>query len=120
MVLRIRFGGGRTFHRKQGKNRHIAAAAAALLVPLALMAYVLGFWRLASDMGFAGEFGISGVFAHWQIWIPMGALFQIVAGVLNRYGKGGELNVPRILPLSPFSPRMRKPAAVEDRKFSAR
>lgn len=119
MVLRIRLQHGRPIQRKTGKNRHIASAAAALLAPLALMAYVLGFWRLASDMGLAGESGIAGVFSHWQIWIPAGALLQFTAGVLNKYGKGGELNMPRILTLPSFPPRLRK-QAVEERKISSR
>jgi len=119
MVLRIRLPRGRPVQRKQGKNRHVASATAALLAPLALMAYVLGFWRLASDMGLAGEFGFSGILSHWQVWIPMGALLQFTAGVLNKYGKGGDLNVPRILTLPSF-PRLRKEEAVEQRNVSSR
>ena len=57
MIVRIRLKSGRPIQRKRGKNRHVASGLAALLIPLALMAYVLGLWRLASDMGFAGEFG---------------------------------------------------------------
>lgn len=120
MVLRIRLQRGRPIQRKVGKNRHVASAMAALLTPLALMAYVLGFWRLASDMGLAGEFGFSGVFSHWQIWIPMGALVQFTAGVLNKYAKGGELNVPRILTLPSFPLRLRREETVDERKISSR
>jgi hypothetical protein len=69
----------------------------ALLIPAALMAYVLGVWRLASDIGVAGEFGISGVFSHWQIWILIAAVLHISAYVLSRYGRGGDLRVPQAL-----------------------
>jgi hypothetical protein len=79
----------------------------ALLIPLALMAYVLGFWRLASDMGMAGEFGITGLFSHWQVWIPVAVLLQMTAAVLNRYGRGGDLQLPRLLT---FPSRSGKPA----------
>jgi hypothetical protein len=97
MVVRIRLQRGRPRLRKPGKNRHVAFAFGALLTPAALMAYVLGFWRLASDIGAAGEFGITGVFSHWQIWMVLGALLQVAAYVLNRYGRGGDLKVPRFL-----------------------
>ena len=97
MVVRIRFQGSRPFQRKSGKNRHVAAAFAALLIPAALMAYVLGFWRLASDMGAAGEFGIRGLFSHWQIWILLAVALQAASRMLNRYGRGGDFPAPRTL-----------------------
>jgi hypothetical protein len=97
MILRIRLEPGRPIQRKQGKNRHVASGLGALLTPLALMAYVLGFWRLASDMGVVGHFGITGLFSHWQIWIPVGVLLQMTGSVLNRYGRGGELHLPKLL-----------------------
>ena len=119
MILRIRLRRGRPIQRKQGKNRHVALAFGALLTPLALMAYVLGFWRLASDMGFAGEFGITGVFSHWQIWIGTAAALHIAGSSLNRYGRGGDLHVPRVLAFPMFAPRPRKDAEVE-RKLGSR
>lgn len=97
MILRIRLPRGKLLQRKAGKNRHLALACSGLLTPLALMAYVLGFWRLASDLGFAGESGITGIFSHWQVWIPAGALLQFAGVTLGRYGRGGDLNLPRIL-----------------------
>jgi hypothetical protein len=104
MVLRIKLQRGRPIQRKQGKNRHVALALGALLVPLALMAYVLGVWRLASDMGFAGAFGITGVFSHWQIWIGVAVALTIASISLNRYGAGGGLHGPRIV-MFPMFPR---------------
>jgi len=82
------------------------------------MAYVLGFWRLASDMGLAGEFPFSGLFSHWQVWIPLGALLHLGSASLKKYGQGGELNLPRILTLPSFLPRVRKEP--EERKISIR
>src|SRR5580692_12006921 len=109
MLVRIRIQRGRFIHRKHGKNRHVALAIGSLLIPAALMAYALGFWRLASDMGMAGEFGIKGSFSHWQIWIGMAALLQATASVLNHYGRGGELHLPRVLTFQMFLHRHRKP-----------
>lgn len=97
MILRIRLHRGRPIQRTRGKNRHVALALGSLMYPLALMAYVLGFWRFASDMGLAGESGITGVFSHWQIWLPAGALLQFAGMSLSRYGRGGALSVPKIL-----------------------
>jgi hypothetical protein len=97
MLARIRLPQGRPLLRKPGKNRHVALAMGALLIPAALMAYVLGVWRLASDLGVAGEFGITGVFSHWQVWILIAAVLHISAYVLNRYGRGGDLRVPQAL-----------------------
>jgi hypothetical protein len=59
MVLRIRFGMGRQVQRSKGKNRKLALALSALLTPGAVMASALGFWRLAADMHWTGEFGIA-------------------------------------------------------------
>jgi len=118
MLLRTRLQQGRPIQRKPGKNRHVASALSALLVPVALMAYVLGLWRVASDMGLAGEFPFSGLFSHWQVWIPLAALLQIGSSALKKYGQGGELNIPRILTLPSFPPRVRKP--LDERKISSR
>jgi hypothetical protein len=113
MVLRIRLQRGRPIQKRPGKNRHVASALSALLAPVVLMAYVLGFWRLASDMGLAGEFPFSGLFSHWQVWIPLAALLHIGTTTLRKYGQGGDLSVPRLLTLPSFPPRVRKAADVK-------
>ena len=88
MLLRIRFGRGRQIQRTKGKNRRLALAFGALLTPAAVMASVLGLWRLAADMKWTGEFGIgSGLFSHWQVWMASAALLQSIAWALNRYGR---------------------------------
>jgi hypothetical protein len=107
MLVRLMLTRGRPLLRKPGTNRHLALGLAALLTPAALMAYVLGFWRLASDIGVAGEFGITGVFSHWQIWILIAALLHLSGYVLNRYGRGGELRVPQALMFHLFPARDR-------------
>jgi len=99
MRLRIQLQSGRHVQRKMGKNRHLALAAGALLIPASLMAYVMGIWRLASDVGVAGNWGITGLFSHWQVWIALGALVQIGAAVLNGYGRAGEFHLPKFLGL---------------------
>ena len=116
MILRIRLPRGRPIERRLGKNRHVALAFGALLTPLALMAYVLGLWRLASDMGFAGRFGISGLFSHWQVWMLIGAVIQATASALNRYGQGIAFRLPTVLPFAPRGPK----ETPEPRKIGSR
>ena len=65
------------------------------------MAYSLGFWRLASDMGLAGQFGITGAFSHWQLWIGLGVVLHAGAISFNRYARGGELEMPHVLAALP-------------------
>jgi len=101
MVVRIRLKTGKRIRperarRRSGRNRSLAAACGSLLIPAALMAYVLGFWRLLSDMGMAGEFAITGLFSHWQIWIVAAVALQIASYTLNRYGRGADLQLPRV------------------------
>jgi hypothetical protein len=96
-MVRIKLSQGPPIQRKTGKNRQVASAIGTLLMPAVLMAYVFGIWRLASDLGMAGEFGISGIFSHWQVWIALAALMHIASASLNRYGRGGSLKGPRLL-----------------------
>ena len=89
MQVRLRFDKGAHIHRKQGKNRHLALAVAALLMPMALMACVLALWRLAGDLGLATSFPIvGGALSHWVIWVGLAAAMVLVAVRLNRYGRG--------------------------------
>ncbi|MCU1335042.1 MAG: hypothetical protein JWO19_623 [Bryobacterales bacterium] len=97
MIVKIRFPQGRARKHQRGTNRDLTAALGALLVPASLMAYSLGFWRLASDMGLAGQFDITGAFSHWQLWIGLGVLLHATAISLNRHARGGDLSMPQVL-----------------------
>ena len=91
MVVRIRFGKGQRFERGKRKNQRLALAFGALLTPAAVMACVLGLWRLAADMKWTGEFAIaSGLFSHWQVWLTCAGVLQWSAWTLNRYGRGHD------------------------------
>jgi hypothetical protein len=112
MIVRIQLGTGRPIQRKLGKNRHLALAFGALLGPVSLMAYVLGFWRLAADMGIAPEPGTTGLFSHWQVWIVGAVFLHLCSSMLNRYGRRGVFQMPsvlnpRILPPRPLWSRRR-------------
>jgi hypothetical protein len=76
MTLRLRFPQGKLVRRHRSQGRELALVAASLITPTCVMAYVLAFWRLAADIGLAGESGLHGVFAHWQLWIMLGVGLQ--------------------------------------------
>src|SRR5262245_41483675 len=97
MNVRIRLNRGRPLQRWAETNRPAALAMGALLGPASLMPYALGLWRLASDIGLAGEFEPTGFFSHWQVWIGMGLAMNVAAVSLTRYGRGGQLEVPKVV-----------------------
>ena len=101
MIVKIRFPQGRRLQQHRSTNRAASAACGALLVPASLMAYSLGFWRLASDMGLAGQFDITGTFSHWQLWIGLGVMLHAGSIMLSRYGRGGVLEMPEVLTALP-------------------
>jgi hypothetical protein len=91
MQVRIRLRRGSRVKRKARKNQRVALAAAALLKPAALMACVLGLWRLAADAGAAGQFAIpTGLFSHWQVWVGGAAALELLSVLLNWYGDRDE------------------------------
>ena len=87
MRIRIQIGKGPLIQRKEGKNRHLAIGAAALLTPASVMAATLGVWRISADIGLTGAFAIpSGLFSHWQVWLGIAAVLQLLSMALGRYG----------------------------------
>lgn len=110
MILRIRFGRGRVVRREGAKNRGPALVAGTLLAPASLMAYALGLWRLASDLGMAREFVMSGIFSHWQLWMGVGAVLHLTAHLLSRYGMSGRMQLPSAISnLSSFGTARKRP-----------
>ncbi len=87
MVVRIRL----KFGPQKGsgvRNGQTAIVVSTLMTPLALMAWALGFWRIASDMKWAGEFAITqGVFSHWQVWFAVGIAVQFASFLLHRIAR---------------------------------
>jgi hypothetical protein len=56
----------------------------ALLTPSAVVALVLGLWRVSSDLGWTEEFLIgSGFFSHWQVWIALSVALQLASSTLS-------------------------------------
>jgi hypothetical protein len=86
--IRLRLGGARAPRRT---DRQTALVLSSLMTPVALMAWVLGGWRLAADLKWTGAFAIAdGMFSHWQVWIALGIGVQFAAFLLHRYATGDE------------------------------
>ena len=67
------------------KQRRYAPVVGYLMTPVALVGYVLAFWRLGADLNWLGEFFISqGLFSRWQVWLAIAIATQLVANQLNR------------------------------------
>jgi|SRR5215204_7773856 len=70
------------------KQRQYAPVVGYLMTPLALVGYVLAFWRLGADLNWLGEFFVAqGLFSRWQVWLAMAIVTQLVANHLNRAGR---------------------------------
>lgn len=92
MVVRIRFHSGPKVRLVGTKNQRLALAFAALLKPAMLVAWSLVFWRVASDLGQAGSFGIEqGPFSHWQTWLTVALSLHAVNAGLTRWGRRPRL-----------------------------
>lgn len=86
MKVRIRFRLGSASERRDA-NRQAASVAAALLMPIALLALALGLWRLTVDLDPTVQFPISqGLFSHWQVWMAVAGALGTFASILNRRG----------------------------------
>ena len=88
MVVRLLFKS--EIRRTLGAAQRLALAGAALLTPMAFMAFALGLWRIAADMKLTGEFTIvEGPFSRWQSWIALGVLLEASAVLLVRFAGRG-------------------------------
>jgi hypothetical protein len=75
----------------------LANLLVALLTPAAVIAFVMGTWRVCADLGWAGAFLIGdGFFSHWQVWIALSIGLKMVSSSMlawgSRSGKFSEEN----------------------------
>jgi hypothetical protein len=78
-------------------SRQLANTIIALLTPAAVVAFVMGLWRVCADLGWAGVFLIAdGFFSHWQVWIALSIALKMLSSTLiawgSRSGKFSEEN----------------------------
>ena len=91
MVVRIRFTRGPKVSKGGRKNQRLAAVAAALLSPAAVMALAMAMWRIAADLSWTNSFYVdSGPLSHWQFWLGVAILLQLCSHYLNRYGNSKD------------------------------
>lgn len=68
-------------------SRQLANALIALLTPAAVVAFVMGLWRMCADLGWAGAFLIAGgFFSHWQVWIALSIALKMLSSTLLAWG----------------------------------
>jgi len=88
MVVRVRFGQGPLVERRSGKNRGMARLASSVLTLVALGCASFGFWRVATDLDWAGDFVFrDGLLSHWQVWVGAAAAVQYGAWRLAGYAR---------------------------------
>ena len=101
MIVKIRFGRGPLVARRSGKNGRMAGLASSLLTPISISFASFGLWRMAADLGWAGDFVFrDGILSHWQIWIGTAAAIQYGAWRLMRYARTAALQEPESSPAS--------------------
>ena len=62
------------------------SVSGAVLTPLAVLAGVLGVWKLGADFGWTSNFFIAdGLFSRYQVWFAIAIGMQTSAGILNRW-----------------------------------
>jgi hypothetical protein len=65
----------------------LANVLVALLTPGAVVAFVMGLWRICEDLGWASAFLISGgIFSHWQVWIALSIGLKTLSSSLIAWG----------------------------------
>ncbi len=68
-------------------SRQLANTLIALLTPAAVVAFVMGVWRVCADLGWAGAFLIAdGFFSHWQVWIALSIALKMLSSTLIAWG----------------------------------
>jgi hypothetical protein len=68
-------------------SRQLANTLIALLTPAAVVAFVMGLWRVCADLGWAGAFLIAdGFFSHWQVWIALAMALKMLSSTLIAWG----------------------------------
>jgi hypothetical protein len=57
----------------------------AFFTPTAVVAGVLGAWRLSADLGWTDAFFItSGLFSHWQVWFALAGALPFAGAAIRR------------------------------------
>lgn len=104
-----------------GSGAFVASVSLSGLVlrPVAVLAGVLGAWRLGADAGWTNGFFIAdGVFSRYQLWFAVAIAAQTSAFVLNRWAANQRKDLPVLATPEPW-PSDRKHWASRDRSTTA-
>ncbi len=68
-----------------------------ILTPVAVLAGVLGVWRLAADPGWTTGFFIAdGLLSRYQLWFAVSICTQMSALILNRWVAGQKTELQQL------------------------
>ena len=90
MVVRIRINLGAIRIERSTGTTPWAARIRRWLNPISGVAFALAAWQLAYDLNWTGGFALSyGLFSHWQFWMALALVLQVLETRLSRPGHGG-------------------------------
>ena len=85
-MIRRRSGLRSVFMRPSAQLVTWVSMSGLILTPIAVLAGVLGVWRLAADPGWTSNFFIAdGLLSRYQLWIAVAICAQTSALILNRW-----------------------------------
>ena len=86
MKVRIRIKLGRVRQPREPELGNLVLRLRRWLNPISALALALALWRLAYELNWTGRFAISeGLFSHWQVWMGLALLLQVLDTMLGRY-----------------------------------
>lgn len=92
--IRVRFRPARPTSISE-ERRRVLTSVRNLLMSGSAAALLLVAWCLASDLDWVGRFSIpEGPLSHWQLWLVVAVLFQVLRSRLGRFGRGGDEAMP--------------------------
>ena len=90
MVVRVRIKLGAIRSESSTLTAPKAARIRRWLNPVSGVAFALAAWQLAYDLNWTGGFALSGgVFSHWQFWMALAVVLQVLDTMISRRGHGG-------------------------------
>ena len=99
MIIKLRLGQGKRVAKKRGTAQKFALAVASLLVPVCVIAWFFTVWRIGADLGITGGFAVeTGLLSHWQVWLTIAVVLNLLIVWLNRFGHRGDHAVGASLP----------------------
>jgi hypothetical protein len=70
--------------RSVASSAQAADVLVALVTPSAVIAFVMGLWRLTADLGWTETFPITaGFFSHWLVWVALAIGLKFGADALG-------------------------------------